>query len=96
MKNYVFHIKEEINKVREEERSGVLYSLWRVENFDDRFVIKASGGGDFYCGTLFASDEEAERVFCEIVESETPPFAVADIVDDVRCKNILYKSGKMW
>ena len=95
MKNYGFEIGG-IKCTKEREHAGVLYSLFDIYGFDDRFIITASGGGDFYCGTLFADKNEADRVFCEVAESEVPPFAVADIVDDIRCKNVLYKSGKMW
>lgn len=91
MKNYILHTNEDSRRIRRTARADALYELFDVEGVDDCFVLVARGNGGFYCGTLYASEEEAVAIFDEIAESETPPYAIFDIVGDTRWKNILYK-----
>lgn len=64
---------------------GTEYILWRVAERDD-FVIAAEGEDGFYCGSLFGGEEDALYLFDEIAESETPPYAIFDIIGDSRQK----------
>lgn len=88
MKSETMDLSASMTEIKQIEVSGVHYSLMKARHFDNRYVIMAYGGEDFYCGTLYDCEKEAIAVFDELAASETAPYYIADILRDLQVNKL--------
>ena len=64
------------------ESGGICYKLLKTNFYRNYYVIIAQDKREFYCGSIYASSEEATALFEEIAKSNTNIYCIADILSD--------------
>ena len=68
--------------------ANICYKLLKANFYRNYFVIIAQDRRDFYCGSIYASKQEALELFRELAESKTDIYCVSDILRDFQRQKV--------
>ena len=64
------------------ENCGICYKFMKATFYYGYYAIIAQTKKEFYCSSFASNREDAQALFCEIAESATEPYCIADIIRD--------------
>lgn len=69
--------------ILKKEKGNLCYKLLKTNFYRNYYVIIVQSKTDFACGSVHLVNEDAVILFDEIVDSNTEPFALSDILADI-------------